>query len=217
MRVAGTPAIAVVMASLLSVAVAVAACSPAEPTSMPGSQPPDAPASGSPVLSSGGPSVPATTPGSTGTAAGGVELDPSLLGILPPEVDGIPVTAEPEAFDEALADPGFVTSVGAAAFPVAAAGDDLASGVVARLRPDTWSEAFFRDWRDSYDEGACGQAGGVVGNAEAELGGRPVHITSCAGGLLVYHAYLPERDVIVSLFSLGERRLGERLMGDLRP
>jgi hypothetical protein len=84
--------------------------------------------------------------------------------------------------------------------------------VVAHLRPGVYSDAFFRDWRDSYDEGACGQAGGVAGNAEAELGGRTVHITSCAGGLLVYHAYLPERDVAVSVISVGEARFGEQLM-----
>ena len=75
----------------------------------------------------------------------------------------------------------------------------------------------FRDWRDTYNEGACGQAGGVAGNAQADLGGRTVYIATCAGGLRVYHAYLPERGVIVSLLSVGERRFGEQLMGGLRP
>jgi hypothetical protein len=124
---------------------------------------------------------------------------------------------EPEAFAEAASDPSFVASVEAAAFPIAVSADDLASGVVALLRPGRFSDRFFRDWRDSYNEGACGQAGGVVGNAEAELDGRTVYITSCAGGLRVYHAHVAERDVIVSLFSVGERRFGEQLMKDLRP
>ncbi len=116
-----------------------------------------------------------------------------------------------------MADPEFDRNVEAAAFAVVVDGADLASGVVARLRPGLYSDALFRDWRDSYDAGACAQAGGVVGNAEAELGGRTVHITRCAGGLLVYHVYLPERDAIVSLFSLGDRRFGEHLVGGLRP
>lgn len=118
---------------------------------------------------------------------------------------------------DALSDPDFAANVQAAVFATVVAADDLASGVVARLRPGVYSDGFFRDWRDTYDKGACGQAGGVVGNAEAQLGGRTVFITSCAGGLLVYHAYVAERDVVVSLFSVGARRFGEQLMEGLRP
>ena len=88
---------------------------------------------------------------------------------------------------------------------------------MAHLRPDVYSDAFFRDWRDSYDEGACGQAGGVAGRAQITLGGRPVYITTCTGGLRVYHAYVPEREVVVSLFSLGGGRFGEQLLDGLRP
>jgi hypothetical protein len=57
----------------------------------------------------------------------------------------------------------------------------------------------------------------VLGNAEAQLGGRTTYITSCAGGLLVYHAYLEGQGVVVSLFSLGDRRFGEQIMKGLRP
>ena len=89
--------------------------------------------------------------------------------------------------------------------------------MVAQLVPGTFSEAFFRDWRDSYDEGACGQAGGVAATAETELGGRTVYITTCAGGLRTYHAWVEERGAVVSAFSLGERRFGEQLMAGLRP
>ena len=146
-----------------------------------------------------------------------MRLDPSLLGILPTQVDGARVTQEPDSYGEAVADPGFVHHVEAAVFPLAVDGGDLAAGVVAQLRPGTYSDALFRSWRDDYDQGACSQAGGIVGNAEAELGGRTVYITSCTGGMLVYQAYLPERDVVVSLFSLGDRRFGEQLMRGLRP
>lgn len=182
--------------------VASAAATPSAPT-------PSAPTSPAP-----------TAPGPTGTGPIGspaVQLDPSLLAILPPAVDGIPVTQEPESFSEALADADFVANVQAAAFALVVDGGDLASGVVARLRPGVYSDAFFRDWRDTYSQGACSQASGVTGTAEAQLGGRTVYITNCAGGMLVYDAYLPGPGVVVSLFSWGARRFGERLMSDLRP
>jgi hypothetical protein len=143
--------------------------------------------------------------------------DDSLLAILPPDIDGNAVGVEAQSFDEAMTDPAFAEHVARAAFAVVTSPNDLASGVVAELRPDTLDDAFFTDWRESYNEGACSQAGGVATNAETQLGGRTVWITTCAGGLTVYHAAIPERNVVVSLFSLGEGRYGERLMRDLRP
>jgi hypothetical protein len=144
-------------------------------------------------------------------------LDETLLSILPADVDGVPVAQEPDSFAQAAADPDFATNVGSAAFAIVVDGSDLASGVVARLRPGRYSDGLFRDWRDTYDAGACAQAGGVAGNAQADLGGRTVYIATCGGGLRTYHVYVPERDVIVSLFSLGDRKFGELLMGSLRP
>jgi hypothetical protein len=143
--------------------------------------------------------------------------DPALLGILPADLGGVAVVLEPMAFAEAAADAAFAANVDAAAFGIAVDGEDLSSAVVAQLVPGTFSQAFFRDWRDSYDEGACSQAGGVAATAETELAGRTVHITTCAGGLRTYHAWVEERGVVVSAFSLGERRFGEQLMAGLRP
>jgi hypothetical protein len=144
--------------------------------------------------------------------------DPSLLAILPATVDGVDVIVEHQAFLDAVSsDPGFVQNVRRAAFGVAVSGTDLVSGVVAELVPGRYSDAFFRDWRDTYDAGACSQAGGLVGNAETQIGDRTVYIGSCAGGLRTYHVWLPERGTIVSAFSLGDKRLGEALMEGLRP
>jgi hypothetical protein len=179
------------------------------------SERPTTPATATASATASSAASPSSAPAS-GTS-GSVALDESLLGILPPDIDGIAVGAEPDSFARAAGDPDFVRNVASAAFAVVADGADLASGVVARLRPGRYSEALFRDWRDSYDDGACARAGGVAGNAQSEMGGRTVYIASCAGGLRVYHAYLPERDTIVSLFSIGDRRFGERLIGDLRP
>ncbi len=209
-----------ILATAVIATTVLAACGSSSPSATPLATP-SATASAAPASPSAA-TVPVSTPAPGGSPSGPlgsppVELDLTLLAILPPAVDGVPVTAEPDSFGEAVADPDFAANVQAAVFAVVVDANDLASGVVARLRPGVYSEAFFRSWRDSYDAGACSQAGGVLSNAQTALGGRTVHITRCAQQLLIYHAYLPGRDVVVSLFSLGDRRFGERLMGDLRP
>jgi hypothetical protein len=143
-------------------------------------------------------------------------LDPSLMSVLPSTVGGIAVAQEPNSFGEAVADPCFVANVDRAVFPIAVSGNDLASGVVAHLRPGVYSDAFFADWRATYDQGACAQASGVAGEADQSLGGRTIYVTTCGGGLRVYHAYLASMGVIVSLLSTGPAGLGEQLMGQLQ-
>jgi hypothetical protein len=162
---------------------------------------------------------PAISPGLRSSVPGvDVVMDPALLEVLPAAVGAAGVEIEPASFGEAVQDPSFGANVDAAAFAIVTEADDLASGVVAHLRPDVFSEAFFRDWRDSYDEGACAQAGGVAAHAQVGLDGdRTMYVTTCAGGLRVYHAYVSERGVVVSVFSLGERRFGEQLIRGLRP
>jgi hypothetical protein len=182
---------------------------------------PSPPATVSPVAPSTTPTVTSPAPPSspTGSPAGSIALDESLLAVLPPDLGGLPVQPEPGSFAEVRDDPELVRTAEAIAFAIVVdpVSGDLASGAVVRLRPGAFADAMFRAWRDSYDEGACGQAGGVTGRAETTLGGRTVYITSCAEGLRAYHAHLPGPDRLVSLFSIGERRLGEQLMADLRP
>jgi hypothetical protein len=188
-----------------------AACESVSSLPSPVASPPSSP---TPNRETSGPSIvgPATpTPG-----IGSLVLDESLLDILPPDVDGTPVSPAPESFADIRDDADLNATVEAIAFFVVAGPSDLASGSVSKLRPGAWSDGFWRDWRDTYDEGACAQAGGVVGNAEAILGGRKAYITSCAGGLYVYHVHLGGPDLVVSLFSVGEGRLGERLVEEIR-
>jgi hypothetical protein len=137
------------------------------------------------------------------------------MSILPTAVAGVAVTQEPDSFSQAIADRCFVANVDRAVFPIAVSGGDLASGVVAHLRPGVYSDAFFADWRSSYDDGACAQSSGVAATADQTLGGRTIYVTTCGGGLRVYHAYLPGAGVIVSLFSTGPNRLGEQVMARL--
>ena len=202
---------------LVILALAVAACGTTGPSTPPTiAATPIGPPATLPPPETSAPSSPAVTaaPPSSGD---GVVRDDSLLAILPSDIDGAPVTVEDESFAEAAADPAFATNVDRAAFAVVTTPTDLASGVVAKLRDGVFGDGFFADWRETYNEGACAQAGGVATNAETTLDGRTVYVTTCAGGLLVYHTYLEEQDVIVSLFSLGGGRYGERLIRGLRP
>jgi hypothetical protein len=157
------------------------------------------------------------TPGSSPSATGSVTIDPSLLDVLPATVSGLPVAAIPSpagADDPALAE----TVEGMAqAFVIDPATSDFAYGSVIALRPGIYDATYFRSWRDSFDEGACSQSGGVVGHAETTIAGRTVYIGRCDGGVSTYHVRLDERDAIVSISAFGEHRLGELLLADLRP
>jgi hypothetical protein len=203
---------------LLALAVALAATATAcGTTPAPSAVPASLAAVATPALT---PTPASTAPATPAPATPGTRVaveDPSLLGVLPAEVGGQPVVLESQAFADALADPDFAANVEAAAFGVVVSGDDLASALVARPVPGAFSEAWFRDWRDSYDEGACAQAGGIAGVAETDLGGRTMYVATCGGGLRTYHTWLDGPGLIVSALAVGTGRYGERLMAGLRP
>lgn len=159
-------------------------------------------------------SLPSSPPGPTLPMPSGasVTLDPALLAILPASVGGVPVSQEAESFGEAIKDPSFVASIDRAVFAIAVSGGDLASGVVAHVRPGVYSDKMFADWRSSYDEGACAQSSGVVAHAEQTLASRTTYVTTCGGGLRIYHTYLASQGVIVSLFSTGTQDFGAQLI-----
>jgi hypothetical protein len=138
--------------------------------------------------------------------------------MLPVDVAGISIVESPEAEAQALADPVVAADAERIAAGIAAdaATGDFVYGVVVALRPGAMSDASFRAWRDSFDQGACSQAGGVVGHAEGQIGGRDVYIGSCAGGLHTYHLWLPARQRLISISALGDRRFGEQLVAGVR-
>jgi len=147
--------------------------------------------------------------------ATGVLLDPTVLEVLPAAIDGVPVNEDADEAAKLLntLDLGAVAEAADAA--VAVNGGNLVVAWVVRLRPGRLSDAAFQQWRDSYDQGACTAAGGVLGRAQAELGGRNTFVTSCVGALRTYHVWIPERNVLVSASSVGEGRFGEKLMSSL--
>ena len=207
------PAVSLALAALLL----VGACASGTATPSPAASSPDATSSAAPVATATPATPAAPTPVPTPLPSGlAVALDNSLLAILPASIAGTQVTSEASSFADAMKDPSFIANVDRAAFAVAVNGNDLASGVIAHLRAGVFSDAFWQDWRDTYDEGACAQAGGVLAHATMTLGSRDIFVTTCAGGLRVYHAWLPGPGVIVSLFSVGNGRFGDLLMEGLR-
>jgi hypothetical protein len=199
--------------------VCVAACAAAPVTSptpvATTSATPAAPISSS-SPSTADPSAAATTPG----GSGGIAIDASLLGVLPSQVDGVPLepdaaTAADVTGDPALARSASALGVAIAIAPGASAAADLAVVWVVQLRPGVFNDGFFRNWRDTYDEAACAAAGGVDGHAEAVIAGRDTRIGTCAGGVRTYHIHLARRDLLVSITAAGERRFGELVAAGL--
>jgi hypothetical protein len=222
-RVAPSVVAIVAVAVLVAPAILMAGCGP---TQAPSNAAASATGSLAPASTAEGPSSsdaaspPRSDPASPGVGAG-AQVDPGLLAFVPSSVEGVPLTFDPEtsatiAADPAIARDAVSLAVALAIIPAASGVDDLAIVSVVRLRDPSKDEAWFRDWRDSYDEGACSQANGVaVGHAEAEIGGGTVYIGSCAGGVLTYHTRLEQAGILVSVHALGSRRLGEKVMAGI--
>ena len=176
------------------------------------------PATPGPTLVAPGTIGPPATESTVGPGEA-VVVDPTLLAVLPAAVDGVPVTESTDGEADALANVQLpeIASALAAGLAVDSASGDFVYAVIVRLLPGGFDDTRFRDWRDSYDEGACSGAGGVVGHAETELAGRTVYIGTCDAGVRTYHAWIAEEDLLVSASAAGDRRFGERLMAELRP
>jgi hypothetical protein len=175
------------------------------------------------------PTAPLPTPTSTSTPAAstaspaaGVTVDPKLLAVLPAKVSGVPVTPDLETAADIAADDSIARFVSAIALatafgPVATDGlGDYVVVTVARLRPGTFSDVFFRGWRDTFDAGVCEGAGGIAdANAETDIAGRRTFVGTCVEGVHTYHIHLDAGDLIVSMQGLGPGRFGERIVEGL--
>lgn len=199
-------------AAVVVVAALVTGCAPAA-TQSPS---PSVVLSPSVAAASPSPSGSDTSPGSSTLIA----IDPSLLSILPQSVDGVQLLPAPEAAAQIASDPSLPQEIDSIAVALAVASsssstDDLAIVNVVRLNEGVFDDDFFRDWRDSYNEAACEPAGGVVGNAEAQLDGRQVFITTCTNGGAAYHTHYSDQ-ILVAITSVGPSRLGEKIISNLQ-
>ena len=147
-------------------------------------------------------------------------VDASLLGVLPTSVAGIAMQPAPDTAAGMIDDPGLATNASAVAVGVVAGagasqGDDFAVSTVVQLRPGVFSDAFYSDWRDSYDTAACEPAGGVASNEQRVIGTQTVDVTECNEGARTYQAHLPG-DRLVSITAVGDHQFGDLVMAGLR-
>ena len=201
---------AVACAALL----ALAACG----SSPPGPTPSMDIATASPMPPSSPPAVAPSQP----TAGASVAADPGLLDVLPRTTDRLTRSYDAETTRRVAGDPSLAEDAVGLAIALytstggpSASGQDIAIASVVNLRDPAADDAWFRQWRDSYDTAACGQAGGVARHAEAEIGGRVVFIGSCAGGAFTHHTRLRDGALVVSVTSVGPGRPGESVMAGL--
>jgi hypothetical protein len=148
-----------------------------------------------------------------------VSLDTGLLAVLPATVFGLAVEESPEGDQSALEEPVLdrIATAAIGAVVVDTSTTDLAYALVVRLKPGALADAGFRDWRDSYDEGACGNGSLIVGHSQTSIAGRTVYIATCSGGLRTYHVWIQDKHLLISVSSLGARHFGEVLIANLKP
>ncbi len=138
-------------------------------------------------------------------------VDPSLLKVLPSTVGGVPVTEFADAARQAATDPDLGRNVSrvATAFAGDPAGTNWAYTAIVDVRPEAQSDAFYRDWQESFDQSACERAGGVTGHTTAVIAGHDVERTACGQGVRTYHVRISGTGLLVSISSLGEGLFGE--------
>jgi hypothetical protein len=204
--------------------VALAACGPTEPSV---SATPSASASAAPTPSASSPASPSVATLSPSveippSLPPGVTVDPGLLEVLPVAVDGVALAADPATAAEIAADPlladsalSIAVAVAIAVAPGASESDDVAVASVIRLRPDVFDEAFYQEWRDTYNQAACEVADGVDTETPTRIGGRASYLGTCVGGARTYHTYLEDQGFIVSVTATGARRFGELILAGL--
>ncbi|MHB8398493.1 MAG: hypothetical protein ACYDCI_06115 [Candidatus Limnocylindrales bacterium] len=234
-------AVLVIVGLILTVLVALSGVGsstsgPAVPTGTAGSLPPAV--TGVPSFaSSPAPSAsaaPSSPPSGAGSGGPFVAIDRELLQALPVSVAGIPLVEDTQTESHDAADPTHAVDLAALAVALAVNthSNDLAIATVVRPKPGIFSDAYYRSWRDTFDAGACSQAGGlaggvvgsvgggVAGTSETTIGGHDTFIARCAGGILTYHVHLGGGvggdDRIVSITTIGAADFGRLIVEGLR-
>jgi len=145
-----------------------------------------------------------------------VAVDASLLDVLPTTVAGAERQDDSETAADIAASGGLAGDIDAVAVALYVAGEDYAVVTVVRPQPGVVDEAWFRDWRDTFDAGVCAQAGGVAtGRSEIPIDDRTVHRSTCVGGVVIHHVHLPESDRLISIQGAGPADLGRAILDDL--
>jgi hypothetical protein len=227
-RRAGSPGPTVLVALLIVVGIATGTFLAL--TRTPNPAPTVRPTSSDTSLTSLSPAATGTPDASSETSASvpagsgptSILVDRSLLDILPASIKGAPLVGNADGEAHDLTDPALAgeASALAAALVIDTTTGDFAYVSVVRLRIGVYSDAYFESWRETFDEGACSQAGGVAqSSAEADIAGHHTFIGHCVGGILTYHVHLTQPgvgDIIVSISALGDLRFGQLVVEGLR-
>ncbi|HEX7495661.1 MAG TPA: hypothetical protein VF349_03405 [Candidatus Limnocylindrales bacterium] len=148
----------------------------------------------------------------------GLRIDPSLLGKLPASVGALALVENPGIESQVLDDLDLANSFdGYAAATIGSLGDpDWLYVAIGRLKPDKQNNAdFYTAWVEEYATGACSQAGGVAPNAgQQTINERLVDVSTCNGGPVVYTLSLGN-GLLLSMYGLGPRDLGRKLIETL--
>jgi hypothetical protein len=206
----GAPRFAGVVAIL--VAIVIAAC---QPSATSGSTAPPGGSTAMPTTGSSTLGPPASqAPGSYAPAT----VDPTLLDYLPETVGDASMEEDADEAALAAADPALARVATAVAVGVALdeSSGDLVTAHVVRLREGAFDDATYRDWRDTFDAGACAAGGGVHGRAETPIDDRTVYVTTCVAQVRIYHVWIAEQDLLISAAAFGSGGYGELLMDGLR-
>jgi hypothetical protein len=147
----------------------------------------------------------------------GLHVDPTLLGLLPQSVDALPLAENAGSEQGAMDSADIARSFDAyAAASIGVVGDpDWLNLAIGRLKPEAQTADFYDAWQAQYAAGACSQANGVAGSSQQTINDWTVVVSTCNGGPVVYTLKISQ-DVIVSMYGLGSRDLGRKLLGLLQ-
>jgi hypothetical protein len=154
------------------------------------------------------------TPWASGTTGQyGLHIDPSLLGRIPRQVGAQPIVEDAATELVALDNADLARTF-----------DNYASGSIgdvvdanwlkltlAHFRPEYQDPDVLSAWADQYAAGACSQANAVASSKQETINLFVVYEATCAGGPVVYTVLL-DNQVVLSMFDLGPKDLGRRLI-----
>ena len=155
-----------------------------------------------------------------GSPPGSAEADPGLFALIGGDADALDFRYDPDTTASVATDPGVAADAKGLAIGLYTVKDqqpvtDYGIVSILNLRDPSRNEDWFRAYRDSYDESACAQAGGVSRHAQTEMSGHTVFIGGCAGGAFTYHLRSRDGALVVSITSVGPADLGSRLAADV--
>ena len=162
-----------------------------------------------------------SSPASPVASASGPQavVDATLLSVLPASIAGLPVTEFPDAEHQAITDPNLGRNVSrvATAFVGDPAGANWAYAAVVDVRLEARTDAFYRDWQESFDASACERAGGVTGHTTVIIAGHDVERTACGAGVRTYHVKINGTGLLVSISDLGAAHFAQQVIAGLQP